>query len=587
MPIPKPLPADIQHIESVSQLLSIWAALKPDSPAYSFIKSVPAEITGLTYRELDERVNHVAAWLAIRTRLGDRVILALPPGLEFVQAFLGCLRAGCVAVPICPPSPSRAAVPQDSVIADSRSSLGITMRVTREILTGDTKRCPAACELPWACFDEFDFDADLEAPAWAEPSQSPGDLAVLQYTSGSTGKPKGVMLTHRNIMANSRVIGECFQYHSESNGLSWLPPYHDMGLIGGVIQPLLAGFHIRLMSPLHVLQQPLRWLQAISSERITISGGPNFIFESCLLRVPESALKDLDLSCLDVMFCGAEPIHAETLRSFARRFSVCGFKESAFLPCYGLAESTLMVTGKRHRTGLTICRGIADSTSEVVSCGQSFQKHQTRIVDPLRKTELPEGEVGEIWTSGPSVSSGYWQQPDATIRRFGQRLPGDTNRYLRTGDLGFVMCGELYLRGRQDDLIIIRGVNHYPSDIEDTVVNASSVLATGGCVAFPDPGDKSALVIVAELTRTAYREWKSRDCIEAETRLIQLAVREAVTRTHRLKASVVLLVRPREVPKTTSGKVRRQLCRERYCAGEWPHREAEAGPDAEEMGRHD
>jgi acyl-CoA synthetase (AMP-forming)/AMP-acid ligase II len=396
---------------------------------------------------------------------------------------------------------------------------------------------------------------------------------MLQYTSGSTGKPKGVMLSHANLMHNSRLMRAAFQYGSESRCVSWLPVYHDMGLIGGLLQPLYGGYPCVLMPPASFLQRPLRWLEAITRTRATISGGPNFAYELCLRRTGEAERSCLDLSSWQVAFNGAEPLRAETLKRFADFFHPSGFKRTAWFPCYGLAEATLMVTGGPSGRGPIVKRveakalehGRAVEAEErltpeqesnvrpLVSSGRvAGPQQQLRIVNPETMSECADGEVGEVWTAGPSVAAGYWNRADETEETFGARLgaggEGYLGPYLRTGDLGFIADGELFITGRAKDLIIIRGANHYPQDIEWTVAASHPALRASGTAAFAlESQGEERLVVVQEM------EPRSR----AELREVFESIRQAVAEEHEVDIYAIALVKAGSVPKTTSGKVQR------------------------------
>ncbi|MBM4091713.1 MAG: aminotransferase class I/II-fold pyridoxal phosphate-dependent enzyme, partial [Planctomycetes bacterium] len=428
---------------------------------------------------------------------------------------------------------------------------------------------PSLRSLEWLAVDEIDA-----GPTGGHlPPVDPDALAVLQYTSGSTGCPKGVMLTHRNIMHNTRLITHCFEPDRRGIGTTWLPTYHDMGLVGGVLNPLFLGRPTVIMSPMAFLQKPVRWLRAITRYRASISGGPNFAYDLCVQKVTPEEMDGLDLSCWQVAFNGAEPIRPSTLAAFSDKFAPVGFHREAFLPCYGMAETTLIVTGASAKGEPTIGCFDGQALDEhrvvpvpaghenerfLVGCGRTLPDEEVVIVEPETCVRLPDHQVGEIWVRSPSVASGYWNDHDTTEQTFRARLAdagADGPTYLRTGDLGFIDHGELYVTGRLKDLIIIRGVNRYPQDIERTVEQADSRLQAGGVGAFAvDLGGQERLIIVAETDRIRLKDW---------TEVID-TIRRRVTAEHELPPDVITLVRFGSIPKTSSGKIQRSACRDDY-----------------------
>jgi acyl-CoA synthetase (AMP-forming)/AMP-acid ligase II len=417
---------------------------------------------------------------------------------------------------------------------------------------------------------------------------------MIQYTSGSTGAPNGVMLSHGNLLHNLEQIRLRFEHTEHSHGLIWLPPYHDMGLIGGILQPLYAGFPVTLMSPMHFLQQPLRWLQAISLFQATTSGGPNFAYELCVERIEPEECEGLDLSTWSVAFTGAEPVRAETLERFVAAFEPFGFRREALYPCYGLAEATLMVSGGSRSAAPVIAHLHSESleNAQVVSvtredqesrclvgCGHNLDRQEIVIVDPEHLRQKPKGEVGEIWVRGPSVGQGYWGRPEQSKATFQAYLAdsGD-GPFLRTGDLGFVKEGELFITGRLKDLIILNGRNLYPQDIERTVEESHPSIRPGCCVAFSvNAQGEERLIVVAEIERT-YCPIGKRSGLPTTMALtngetgtsakdtmgmqpVVKAVRRAVSDAHEARVAEVLLVRPASLAKTPSGKLQRHACR--------------------------
>src|SRR5258708_31346603 len=419
--------------------------------------------------------------------------------------------------------------------------------------------------------DRIDSDG---ADAWCAPSVTSAALAFLQYTSGSTSAPRGVMLTHANLLHNSKLIQHCFEQTTESHSVIWLPPYHDMGLIGGIVQPLYTGFSATLMSPAHFLQRPIRWLEAISRYRASTSGGPNFAYELCIRKISHEERARLDLSSWCVAFNGAEPIRPDTLERFVEAFGPCGFRRESFCPCYGLGEATLIVSGgsvgdapiirrfqataSRDQSGSEPARVVPDDDGRpFVGCGKSLPGQQILIVDPTTLASCDLVCVGEVWINGPSVSQGYWNKPLETGRVF-HASPTDGNSvdFLRTGDLGVLHDNQLFITGRLKDLIIIRGRNFYPQDIELTIERSLSILRPGCGAAFGiTVKGEEQLVIVHEVERR-YRN------IDIE--IITRQICHAIVQHYDVQPYAVVLLRPGGIPKTSSGKLQRYACREGF-----------------------
>ena len=544
-----------------------YRAEQPNQVAYTFIGQ--GEEARITYGELEQQARVIAAHLQSRKACGERALLLYPPGLDFIAAFFGCLYAGAIATPAYPPRPNQNLSRLQAIMADAQATIALT---TQPLLTNIERRFaqnPDLAALHWLTTDNL---ASV-VPDW-EPKVDRETLAFLQYTSGSTGTPKGVMVSHGNLLHNSALIQQRFEHTPNSQGVIWLPPYHDMGLIGGVLQPLYAGFPVTLMSPVDFLQKPLRWLQAISRYRATTSGGPNFAYDYCSRKITPEQRDRLDLSSWEVAFTGAEPIRAQTLEKFAATFEPCGFRREAFLPCYGMAEATLIVTGGVKLAPPTLCpiegaaleqnRVVAATNTEaartIVGCGQSLSGQRIIIVDPETLTQC-RTEVGEIWVSGPSVAQGYWQQPEATRRDFCAYLANTgEGPFLRTGDLGFLREGELFVTGRIKDVIIIRGQNHYPQDIELTVQNSHPALRPHYGAAFAaEVKGSEQLVIVQEVERSYLRKLDVKEVIDS--------IRRAVTTQHDLKIYATVLVKTGSIPKTSSGKVQRYACRSGFLDG--------------------
>jgi acyl-CoA synthetase (AMP-forming)/AMP-acid ligase II/acyl carrier protein len=556
-------------------LLEARTAEFADERAFEYLFGPDGQST-LTYRGLDAEARGLAAVLQARVRPHDRVLLVFPPGLEFVKAFFGCVYAGLAAVPATHPKPRRPAPRVSAIAEDCQASAVLTTSQTLRTL--DRSRLSARLQrLRWIGIDALWTDADL----WQRPELEPDSLAFLQYTSGSTSAPKGVMVTHANLMHNLEMIRRGFDITPGSNGrsagvgVSWLPPYHDMGLIGGILEPLYVGGCAVLMSPTSFLRRPERWLRAISEHRALVSGGPNFAYDLCVRRVEPQARERLDLSHWRVAFCGAEPVRPEILSRFAEEFEAYGFRVDAFYPCYGLAEATLLAAGGagpapprviRVRRSKLLDEGEAvqavddpADSRKLVSCGQGPDGQELIIADPERRLPCTEGQVGEIWLRGPSVSPGYWGRPDENSETFEARLADSgAGPFLRTGDLGFLYGGDLFVTGRRKELMIIRGRNYYPQDIELTVQQTSSALLPGSGAAFSvasEAWDEERLVVVQEVDRS-HRNGDLDGLIRR--------IRRAITEEHEIDVHEVVLITQASLSRTTSGKVQRNVCRQRY-----------------------
>ncbi|RZO64502.1 MAG: fatty acyl-AMP ligase, partial [Phycisphaeraceae bacterium] len=486
---PTPLPEG-SFAPTIVDLLRQRAAYRPHDRAFTFLVDGENEELNITYAELDQKARTIGAWLMDQDMSGKRVLLLYPSGLDFIAAFMGCLYGGAIAVPAYPPRKNRSVERIEAIAADANASVALTTRDVLDRFESLKASAPSLEHLVWQVNDELD---QSWSNRWNRPDIKGNTLAFLQYTSGSTGTPKGVMLSHENLLHNSLRIMQAFEITRSQSGVFWLPSFHDMGLIGGILVPLYGGKFNVLMSPVAFLQKPLRWLQAIAKYRATISGGPNFAYELCVRKTTPEQRASLDLSSWSLAFNGAEPVRAETMKAFSEAFAISGFRNEAFYPCYGLAESTLMVTGGMkfeppviHRfdplsveTGIvTLNENSSPDARQFVGSGRELDGQDVLIVDPQTFEPLPPDRVGEIWVSGPSVAQGYWNRADETKSTFQAmlKLPATTagqvgrwkpnqGPYMRTGDLGFFDNGELFVTGRLKDLIIIIGRNHYPQDL--------------------------------------------------------------------------------------------------------------------------
>jgi amino acid adenylation domain-containing protein len=562
------------EFSTLVELLRSRALQKPEQQAYTFLLDGEVEAAHLTYAELDRQARAIAAMLQSYRANGERALLLYQPGLEYIAAFFGCLYAGVVAVPAYPPQFNRSMLRIQSIVADAQATLVLT---TTQILSNMKRWFAYTPELETVTWLTTDSIADGIGNNWREPAVKGDTLAFLQYTSGSTAAPKGVMVHHANLLHNELLIQRAFEHQSQSTVVvGWLPLYHDMGLIGNVLQPLYIGAPCILMSPVAFLQKPLRWLQAISRYKATTSGGPNFAYDLCVRRITQEQRETLNLSSWDVAFNGAEPIRYEILKRFAAAFKSCGFRWEAFYPCYGMAETTLIVSGGKKATSpvvQTVQKAaleqnqvvLADEESDegqtLIGCGRTLLEQQIVIAHPETLTGCSADEVGEIWVSGYSVAQGYWRRPEETETTFHAYL-ADTGDgpFLRTGDLGFIKDGELFVTGRLKDLIIIRGRNHYPQDIELTVEQSHPVLKPSSGAAFSvDTNGEERLVVVQEVERYYLRKLNVGEVVRA--------IRQAVAENHELQVYAVLLLKTGGIPKTSSGKIQRHVCRAGFLDG--------------------
>ncbi len=538
-------------VANVAAWLDRHAQARPDAPAFTFEAGSGASESS-TYKSLAQAASAVAEGLRSRTRPADRVLICRPPGLEYLRDFLGTLWAGRAAVPVLPPSSVRGTERFVAILRAAEPALALA-----------------------------ETAPDAGVPAWSGPTadeisagggSSPVDPtgpALLQFTSGSTGSPKAVVLSHRSLLHQLEQLRAAFELGEGFVCAGWLPLQHDMGLIGNVLAPVALGAPCALIAPETFLMRPGRWLELVSRTGATVSGGPDFAYALCADRVRDEELARLDLSSWRVAFTGAEPVRPATLERFARRFAPVGFREEAFFPCYGLAEASLLVASApvdEPPTVLAFCPERlaagklepADNGRRLVAHGGPHLGQRLAVVCPKRRIMVPEGEVGEIWVSGPSVGDGYFGDADSDAV-FRARLDSEEREWLRTGDLGALWEGQLFVTGRVKDLLILGGRNVYPQDIEAAVESAHADLRRGGAAAFTvDDGEKERLVVVAEVERTSLRR--------LDHRAVERAVRDRVFRTEGVRIDEWVPLRPGGLPRTTSGKPRRSACREAYLA---------------------
>jgi acyl-CoA synthetase (AMP-forming)/AMP-acid ligase II/alkylation response protein AidB-like acyl-CoA dehydrogenase/acyl carrier protein len=556
-------------ISTLADLLRQRALHQAQQVGWRFLQDGETDAATLTYAALDRQAQTIAAALQLAGLAGERALLLYPPGLDYIAAFFGCLYAGTIAVPAYPPRRHHSLERVGAIARDAQSRVILTTMALKQ----EMQSIVAPSGLPIATWITTDDLAIPLADQWIESAIRPEQLAFLQYTSGSTGNPKGVQVSQGNLLHNLAQIHQYFGHSARSRGVIWLPPYHDMGLIGGVLQPLYSGFPVTLMPPVTFIQKPLRWLQAISNDRATTSGAPNFAYALCVEKITLAQRSTLDLSTWEVAFTGAEPIRQATLERFAATFADCGFRAKAFYPCYGLAEATLIVTGGKKLSPPRVCEIDATAIAQnqvkltpateqsrsCVSCGIASAAQDIAIVDPNTLQRCDSHHVGEIWVTGKSVAQGYWNQPEATEATFKAQFAGSDDRWLRTGDLGFQQAGELYVIGRIKEVMIIRGRNYYPQDIEHTVGSSHTAINPLGGAAFSLEIDGvEQLAIVQEVQRS---EWRSLNAEE-----IMAAMRRAVSQHHGLQVYAIQLLKPGRIPKTSSGKIQRYRCKEQFQA---------------------
>jgi acyl-CoA synthetase (AMP-forming)/AMP-acid ligase II len=551
-------PSLVHALESLSSNI-------PTDIAYTFLPEGEDEELNITFRELEMRAKAVAARLQQLAHRGDRAALVYESSLEYIVALVGCFYAGIVAVPVYPPDPMRirrTGARLRAILQDSQSNIVLTS-------SNEAQRFGSYLEQAGhvVITDEISAEDSVE---YRRPEIGPDTLALLQYTSGSTGRPRGVMLTHANLMFNFEHIKKFDE--PDAVAVSWLPMYHDMGLIGLVLQVLQSGRRTVLMSPLSFVKRPVRWLKAISKYRAYATSGPSFAYDLCAQKISDEEMAGLDLSCWTLACNGAEPVRPDTMRRFAERFASVGFRYETFYPCYGLAEATLIVSGGekaaepviRHFDSHELADNHVVPVAEgegraIVGCGHTVDRQEIAIVDPATLTRSAPDQIGEIWVRGPGVAKGYWNSREGTAETFEATLPGEKDTFLRTGDMGFMVDGELFVTGRIKDLIIVRGRNHYPQDIERTVEGAHPALRRDHVVAFGvDVDDEERVVVVCGVMRAQKLNQEE----------LFSAVRAALSHEHELAPHAIVLVKGSEIPRTSSGKLQRRGCKDLYLRGE-------------------
>ena len=560
---------------SLVDVLRHRATDQPNDIAYIFLPDRGDERIQLTFADLYVRARAIALRLVERGQRGDRAALLFAPGLDFIVSFCGCLLAGVIAVPMMIPRRDSSRDASAAILADCSPRFAMTRR---DLIAGarpDLAERLRNAGTEWLFVDPPPAGSGEWDNALPGPERS--DIALLQYTSGSTSEPKGVVVSHGILLENLEMIRIAFGNTRQSTHVSWVPHYHDMGLILNILQSLYIGTLCVLMAPVSFVQRPLGWLRAIHDYRAEVAGGPNFAFDLCVRRHRHEQMRGIDLSCWKLAYNGAEPVRADTIERFVSTFARYGFDARSLRPAYGMAEATLLISaGERgaapvtqslSRDALRRHQVVAPTRSEdahsLVGCGRQLVGERLAIVDPESRRRLGPCLIGEVWVAGPHVAQGYWRNPEATNSVFKARIDGDdAESWLRTGDLGFLDAnGELYITGRIKDLIIIRGINHYPQDIENTVQDCHPALRQHCGAAFSalDQGNEERLVVVQEVERT-YRQ-------QIVTGEIIACIREAITREHDVASHKIGLIRTGTLPQTTSGKIQRNLARQLFLAG--------------------
>jgi acyl-CoA synthetase (AMP-forming)/AMP-acid ligase II/acyl carrier protein len=555
-----------------SDILAQRAAAHPTKDALVVVGTDGMEKLRLTYAELHEQVDRYASGLIERGLPGSRALMLFEPGVGFVVSFMGCLRAGVIAIPCHLAKPGRSTWNRlVAIVRDSDASCILTDAVSIPKLVSWFVESPELSSL--RMLSPNDLSGNPAAIVWKRPSADAP--AFLQYTSGSTGVPNGTIVTFGNLIANAGVVGPWCSFDFDATVVCWLPPYHDLGLIGNILQSLLDGSRCVLLPPVSVVQNPRRWLETISRYKATISMAPNFAYELCVRRIPPEKREGLDLSSWACAVNAAEPIRASTITSFTEAYRAYGFRAETFRPVYGLAEATLMVSvGEPGRPpeilwvdpdaiddGRIVPAQSGTRSRAIVGSGKVRTPQQVAIVDPNSRRVCADGVVGEIWVSGSCVASGYWRRPDISERTFRARTADGAGPYMRTGDLGTVVDDQLYVTGRIKEVMIVHGRKIYPQDIEGTVQQSHDALKpAGGAVFSVDRGDNEAIIVVQEIERSWLASVNREELVSR--------ISEAVFREHDIVISDVVLTKPETVPKTSAGKIQRVLCRDLYQRGE-------------------
>ena len=557
-----------------------WAEARPEAKAFGWLQDGEEETQSLTFRELDLRARAVAGCLQTHYAHAQNVILMFPPGLEFIPAFLGCMYAGKTPVPVNTPKRQQAMEKVRNIIEDCKATVCLSVGELKSDVVAQSDLMGVSVQFDFVMVDGLFSDPATWSGKWGQPDLRRDSIAFLQYTSGSTGNPKGVAVTHGNLIHNQTQIERAFGHDENTSMVGWLPLFHDMGLVGNVLQPIFNGFTDILMAPAAFIQKPIRWLRAISKYGATTSGGPNFGYDLCVRKKPSDGLDDLDLRTWKVAFNGAEPVRAATVESFYNAYASHGMRRTAHFPCYGMAEATLFITGGPHSQepivhtldANALERNILEplqpaaitegrSVRRIVGCGIPWLDQEIRIVNPNTFAACPPNEVGEIWVSGGNLSVGYWKDQELTESSF-RAYTSDTGQgpYLRTGDLGYLSRMNLFVTGRLKDMIILNGRNHYPHDIEQTSEVCHAAFVAGGAAAFSvDKNGQEALIVFQEIRRSFIRGLDENE--------LGGLLRAAIIASHGINVTEIVFVKEGAVPKTSSGKVRRKACKAVFASG--------------------
>lgn len=570
--------------QSLIDLLSYRVQNSPDKIAYRFLRDGELEENHLTYQALDQQARLIATQLQTCVQVGDRVLLLYPPQsvLNFIAALFGCFYAGAIAVPTYPPQKQQQWDNFQLRVDQCNIQVALTISSLQDKLkkgwNQQVKKGANPEKLTWIATDE---DVNQRDSLWQVPDLNHDSIAYLQYTSGSTGIPKGVIVTHGNVLHNSKMIQQAFEHDANLRVLSWLPFTHDMGLVGGIIQSLYVGGDAIFMTPLAFIQKPIRWLQAISRYRVTTSGGPNFAYDLLCQGVTSEQAKTLDLSSWNLAFCGAEPIRSETVKQFSSQFLAYHFRPNAFYACYGMAEATLLISGGSKselpvieywdKQALTENRAQKVNQSQggsvpLLGCGHGWLDTQIRIVNPETLEPCSSDQIGEIWTQGLGLGQGYWNQEQETKQTFHAYVSTGEGPFLRTGDLGFIQDGELFITGRLKDVMVFWGRYVYPQQLEERLEKLHSAFLPNSSAAFSinvDGGER--LVIVQELDRQACR-----NLTPQQVKIMVSRIRRNILIHHFIDVYAIAFLKPKGLPKTSSGKVQRRLCQQQFLTGTLP-----------------
>ncbi len=569
---------------TLPDIIRARALHSPDKTAYIFLHDGEDDAELVTFKQLYVSANEIARQLSSLNARGERALMLFPPGMDFIKALLGCFLAGVVAVPAYPPRKNRSLERIKLLVEDSGAKFVLSVTDIKNFSLRAFADLESLQHMQWLTIDDMeiqpitqDQNNSLHLPLSSTsplslPSPLPADIALLQYTSGSTGKPKGVIVTHQNIVRNLEFLRQSFRLTPESVSVSWLPGFHDMGLIEGILEPAYTGYSAIQMPPVAFIQKPVRWFKAIARYKATHTGAPNFAFELCVNSIPEEERKTLDLSTLDTFYSGAEPVRKETIERFVDAFSSCGIDRSAICPSYGMAETTLIIAGPPPGRGpFYLCVSanalehdriipVADSSSDaryLVGVGNPWIDTNVKVVNHETLEVCTDDQVGEIWVTGSIVTSGYYRNPEETELTYAATIANSSTRYLRTGDLGFFHKGELFITGRLKDVIILNGRNFYPQDIEYIIENCHPAIKPAACAAFSVEADQTEkLVIVAEVKRSYIRN--------LDIEMVCEAIRNSIAEEFEQDVHAIQLLRTGSILKTSSGKVQRRACKQAF-----------------------